>query len=296
MDPEKDFNSIGGINHVKQFFVKNVVNPIRTGNLRRVPMGILLPGPAGSGKTILAEALAKESGLNCCALNLSKILGQYVGISERNLERALQCIEALAPTIVIIDEIDQTGLSRSSGGDSGVSSRLFKRLLEFMSDTRHRGKVVFVGLTNRPDLMDPALKRPGRFDKKVPILAPDHEERIAIFEVMFKRYGIEHNITDFTLAAAQTDGYTGAEIEALVLKATELSEDSDSHQVTDDHMAQALDLYCPTTQDIAHMTKLAVNECNDKSLLPPKYQKELAARNAKAKLTAFPQERQRRNV
>ena len=296
LDPEKDFSSVGGMEHVKQFFLKNVVNPIKNGNLRRVPMGILLPGPPGTGKTVLAEALAKESGLNCCALNLSKILGQFVGTSERNLERALQCIEALAPTIVVVDELDQTGLSRSSGGDSGVSSRLFKRLLEFMSDTRHRGKVVFVGITNRPDLMDPALKRPGRIDKKVPILAPDHEERMVIFEVMFKRYDIEHSIANFTLAAAQTEGYTGAEIEALVLKASELAEDSDSQVVTDDHMTQALDLYCPTTQDITQMTRLAVAECNDKSLLPPKYQQELAERKVKANLTAFPKERTRRKL
>lgn len=126
IDPEVNFNDIGGMGHIKEFFLKNVIGPMKEGNLRRCPMGILLPGPAGTGKTILAEAVAKESGVNCCALNLSKIMDKWVGSSEANLEKALQCIETLSPAIVLIDEIDQAGLSREHGGDSGVGNRLFK--------------------------------------------------------------------------------------------------------------------------------------------------------------------------
>lgn len=88
IDPEVDFSDIGGMEHVKQFFRKNVILPLREGNLRRCPMGILLPGPAGTGKTVLAEAVDKESGINCCSLNLAKIMDKWVGASEANLEKS----------------------------------------------------------------------------------------------------------------------------------------------------------------------------------------------------------------
>jgi transitional endoplasmic reticulum ATPase len=270
MDPEHGFEVIGGMENVKDFFRRNIINPIKSGNLRRVPLGVLLPGPPGTGKTALAQCVAKESGLNCAALNLSKIFNQWVGSSERNLDKAFSCLEALAPCLVIVDEIDQSGLNRENSGDSGVSNRLFKRLLEFMSDTRHRGRIVFVGLTNRPDLMDPALKRPGRFDKKIPVLPPSEEERQDIFKVMFTKYNIAYEV-DLVNAAAQTNDYTGAEIEALVLKSLEVAEDAGSDVVTDEHLAHALEAYVPTTRDIQQQVRLALAECNDRDLLPPAY-------------------------
>jgi len=283
IDPDVDFNDIGGMEHIKEFFRKNVINPLRDGNLRRCPMGILLPGPAGTGKTVLAEAVAKESGINCCSLNLAKIMDRWVGASEGNLEKALQCIEALSPAIVVVDEIDQSGLSRDNSGDSGVSNRLFKRLLEFMSDTRHRGKVVFVGLTNRPDKMDAALKRPGRFDKKVPILPPDTNERADIYRVMCRKYGLACALSEEEMqeVAEATDGYTGAEIEALVLKAAEVAEDSGSEEISAENVRYALEVYRPTTQSIEEMTRLALEECNDLELLPPAYRQKVAERRAR---------------
>jgi SpoVK/Ycf46/Vps4 family AAA+-type ATPase len=282
IDPEHGFEIVGGMEHIKNFFRRNVIEPIKTGNLRRVPLGVLLPGPPGTGKTLLAECVAKETGLNCAKLNLARIFNQWVGSSERNLERALSCLEALAPVLVIVDEIDQTGFSRGNSGDSGVSNRLFKRLLEFMSDTKHRGRIVFIGLTNRPDLMDAALKRPGRFDRKIPVLPPNEEERRDIFRVMFKKYRIAHKV-DLADIATRTDGYTGAEIEALVLKVLEVAEDEGSDVVTDEHMARALDAYVPTTRDIQEMTRLALAECNDKDLLPPAYRHILDERREKQK-------------
>jgi len=278
IDPTLGFEQIGGLKHIKDFFRKNVILPIYEGRYRRCPMGILLPGPAGTGKTVLAEALAKESGLNCCSLNISKIMDKFVGASEANLEKALQCIETLSPTIVIIDEIDQSGLSRNGSGDSGVGNRLFKRLLEFMSDTRHRGKVVFIGLTNRPDLMDAALKRPGRIDKKAPVLPPEPDERVEIIKVMLTKYEIKAELSDnnFTEIAGMIDGYTGAEIEALVLKASEVAEDSGEGIITPEFFKQAFAAYKPTTKQIEEMTIIAIDECNDLDLLPLSYRKSVA--------------------
>lgn len=277
VEPRFGFGDVGGLDYVKRFFERNVVRPTREGNTARVPMGVLLLGPPGTGKTLLAEAVARESGMNCCSLNVGRLLGSYVGQSERNLERTLECIRALAPTIVIVDEIDQSGLSREAGGDSGVSNRLFRRLLEFMSDPANRGKIVWLGLSNRPDLLDPALKRPGRFDKKVPILVPEREEREDIFRVMFRKYGIAWE-GDLSAAVAATEGWTGAEIEALVLKAYELADDEGSRGVTERHLQSALERYFPSTRAIEEMTALAVAECNDADLLPPRYRERLKER------------------
>lgn len=287
MDPEYGFEMIGGMEYVKDFFHRNIINPIKSGNLKRVPLGVLLPGPPGTGKTALSKAVAKESELNCAALNLSKIFNSWVGSSERNLEKALNCLEALAPCLVIIDEIDQSGLSRNNSGDSGVSNRLFKRLLEFMSDTSHRGKIVFIGLTNRPDLMDSALKRPGRFDRKLPILPPNEKERADIFKVMFSKYGIDYEV-NLSNAAKATDNYTGAEIEALVLKGYEVAEDAGSQVVQEEHLTHALEAYVPTTRDIQSMVKLAIAECNDKDLLPPQYKHLLGEQKGKPSFVSTP--------
>lgn len=212
MEPKVSFDDIGGLDYVKEFFKKNVVRPMREGNATRVPMGVLLLGPPGTGKTVLAETVAKESSMNCASLDVGKLLGSYVGQSERNLERALECIRFLALTIVIVDELDQAGMNRTNSGDSGVSGRIFRQLLEFMSDIGHRGKILWLGLSNRPDLLDATLKRPGRFDKKVSILPPEPEEREAIFRVMFRKYAVPCNVGDWSRVVEATEGWTGAEI------------------------------------------------------------------------------------
>lgn len=230
-----------------------------------------------TGKSAVAIAVAKEAGINAVSLNMSRILGQYVGNSERNLEKAIQAIQSLSPTIVFIDEIDQT-VSRSEGGDSGVGSRIFKRLLEFMSDTRHRGRVVFLAATNRPDLMDAALRRPGRFDKKIPFLVPDEEERANIIQVMARIYGLGDLLTVSPSLLAASDGWTGAEIEAAAVKAVELVEDEDL--APEPALAEAFSRLSPSTADIQFMTLLAIRETNDTDLLPTKYRQLLANRTA----------------
>jgi AAA+ superfamily predicted ATPase len=269
IEPKASLDMIGGLEHVKEFFVKNVIRPMKDGRYTRVPQGVLLMGPAGTGKTFLSEAIARESGMNCCSLNVGQLLGSYVGSSEKNLERALDCIQALAPTIVIVDEIDQMGLGRGSSGDSGVGNRIFRRLLEFMSDTSRRGKIIFLGITNRPDLLDAAFKRPGRFDRKIPILAPGPEEREAILRALCRKYGIDCP-EDVSEVVAETDGWTGAEMEALVLKAYEIADDS-GEAFSAKHLMGALEVYIPTTQGIKEMTDLALAECSDIDLLPPEY-------------------------
>jgi len=268
---EPDDLGIGGMEHLVEMLELNIVAPIKSNNLARVPMGILFAGPPGTGKTLFAKHLARATGFNCVALNMSRITDKWVGSSERNLSRAFECFEALAPTIVLIDEIDQMGLSREGGGDSGVGNRQFKMLLEYMSDTSHRGKIIFVGLTNRPDLMDPALKRPGRFDRIVPVLPPELEQRIGIFEVLFKRYGIKHDIEDFAPVARSTESYTGADIEAVVLRSYEVAQNGGSENVTLKDLEHVISMYRLNKASQDDYIRLALRDCKFTDDLPPRY-------------------------
>lgn len=265
MEPQGGFETIGGLDYIKGYFSRSVINPMRQGNTRRVPMGVLMLGPAGTGKSIMATAVAKEAGINAVKLNIGgQIASKWQGEGERKLAKALRGILNFAPTIVFIDEIDQT-ISRGSGNNQ-QDSRIFQMLLEFMAETDHRGKVVFLAASNRPDLIDPALLRAGRFDDKIAFLVPSQDERTSIFEVFNRKFGI--GLTSIpTQAVESTDGYTGAEIEAICRKAATLIEDEGL--TPGEAVIEASRRIKATTRAIEYMTALAINEISDLDLLPP---------------------------
>ena len=291
MDPEHGMDMIAGHKLVKKYFSDYVIDALHKGDVARAPQGVLLVGPPGTGKTALVEAIAFESGFNAINLNLAKILAGLVGASERNLEKALLAIEALTPCVVFTDEIDQKLGRRSEGyqGDSGVSSRLFSRVMEFMSDTSHRGKVVWLAASNRPDLLDPAFKRPGRFDMIMPLLLPQSdEERIELFWVMLRKYGLELDPEDTRTSVEATiaragrlaDGYTGAEIEAVVIKANQIAGRNDRPPgvVANADLLEALGYVKPRTGDVEFMTYLALAESTDLEFVPEAYRQKAADR------------------
>lgn len=282
MSPGHDFSKVGGCEHIKQTLLK-VSGHIKAGRTSQVPMGILLVGPMGTGKSYIAEAFAAECGL--AAIKLKNIRGPYVGVTESNLEKVLNIIEALGEIVVIIDEGDRAIGGQGSGGDGGVDSRVVARLKEFMSDTSHRGRILFMMMTNRPDKLDTDLKRAGRFDLKIPFFFPQSgAERLAILRAQMKRYRVDADaITDEEVLPLlePLEGYSAADIEAALLIANDdyLSDELPAGmevrppQMTVAFLVRAFSDYMPSRElhMLSYMEWLAVSEASNRRLLPERY-------------------------
>lgn len=281
VEPEYGFEAIGGLVEVKRYLTEEVVAPLREGRLEDVPAGIGFFGPPGTGKTAIMQAAAREAGINAAVLNPAKIFDKWVGSSEQNFERALACIDALAPCFVFVDEVDQVGLRREGDSGSGVSNRLFKRLLEVMSDPRRRGRVVWVVASNRPDLLDAAFKRAGRLDARIPFLPPAEHERVAILEVLARRAGAAVSQDALASMARGTEGWTGAELELLMAKARKLARRRGSQEIDAAIAQEALAVVSPAraSRDVALQTSLAILECSDAELLPPQHRPQIRERH-----------------
>lgn len=270
------FESIGGMAEIKAFVRDTIITSMRSGHLRLVPQGMLLIGPPGTGKTRFSRALSKEAGVTFVVLQLEKIFIKWVGDTERRLAHALYAIKQMAPAIVFIDEIDQA-FQRGESGDSGVSNRVFKHLMEFMSDTSLRGRVLFIAATNRPDLMDAALLRPGRFDVKIPFFSPNAAERAAILTILTQAAFPDTELPDeevFRELALQMEGYSGAELENVVGKAANVF--ARGTKTIAEALQYAYETIIPgASQSVDAMTRLALLYCNDLELVPVEY-RELA--------------------
>ena len=269
--PRHDFTHVGGMQRIKDDLEK-VATAVKAGNRNRVPMGMIFVGPMGTGKTFVAEAFATESGLTC--LKLKNFRDKWVGSTEGNLEKVLELVEALGYVLLILDEADR-GLSSGEGSDGGVNSRVIARLKEFMSDTSHRGRVVILMMTNRPDKLDVDLKRPGRFDMKIPFFFPETpSERQLIFEALIRKNKlVVAEGIDWTAPVADTDGYSGAELEAVLLAAASLAGDDDQDVIEQAHIDQASKDVIPSrdTRMLEYMETLAVFECSARRMLPERF-------------------------
>lgn len=280
MNPKFGFDYISGHEQAKAYFNDYVIRALHDGDVARAPLGVLLMGPPGTGKSAIVEALAHECGFNAVNFNLAKILAGLVGASERNLDKALLAIEALAPCVVFVDEVDQKlGQRGGPQGDSGVGARLFGRVMEFMADDAHRGQIVWIAATNRPDLLDAAFKRPGRFDAKMALLLPVTDaERADLFRVFFKKYGLTltDDLGSLDEAAEKTAGYTGAEIESIVVKSNQVAgrNGRDAGVVAGEDLLHAVHCIAPSTRDIEFMTRLALVEISDLELVPQAYREQ----------------------
>jgi transitional endoplasmic reticulum ATPase len=272
LDPGHDFSHVGGMAQVKADLMR-VADAVKKGHRNRVPMGLIFVGPMGTGKTYVAEAFAAESGLTC--LKFKNFREKWVGSTEGNLEKILQVVDALGYVLLIIDEADRS-LSSGSEGDGGTSSRVIARLKEFMSDTSHRGRVVILLMTNRPDKLDADLKRPGRFDVKIPFFFPEADsERRLILEAQFRKNELELE-TGATLdnAVVNSSGYSAAELEAVLLAAAGNASADDRLVLSQEDLDTAVADVIPSRdlRMLQFMEMLAVFEASSRRMLPERYQ------------------------
>jgi SpoVK/Ycf46/Vps4 family AAA+-type ATPase len=224
------WNLLGGHDLLKQYAEQWVMEPMLLGDRRRTTRGFLLVGPAGTGKTWYGELLAAVCRINFVYVDFSKLYGGIVGETERNTERLYEAIEAMAPCIVFADEIDSAFSSgRQSAGDSGVQARVFNRTMRWLSDDARWGKVVVLAATNRPDLLDEAFIRAGRFDDVIPALPPhpsDAKGRKSLLAAVCKKTGVRVLKSLVETLKTPDNGlgrlifsprvWTGAEVERLV--------------------------------------------------------------------------------
>ena len=241
---------------------------LKRGDLHTLPMGYLVCGAVGTGKTFLAQCMAGEIGIPCIVLK--NFRSKYVGETEGNLERVLNVLRAMGPVIVIVDEADAALGNRENEGDSGTSSRVFSMIATQMGDTRYRGKILWMLLTSRPDLLPIDLKRQGRAEVHIPLFYPAEQEEVrGMFVSMARKVGAKLAPDD--VPDMQNRGkLSGADIEAVVGRALRKSLLAGADHVTREALAEAARDFMPSTQGAEKELQetAAILECTDVEFLP----------------------------
>src|SRR5688572_21026092 len=243
---------------------------LKRGALDSMPMGYLICGPVGTGKSFLAQCVSGEIGAPC--VMLKNFRSKYVGETEGNLEGVLSVLRAMGPVVVVVDEADAALGSRESEGDSGTSSRVFGMIAAQMGDTKYRGRIIWMLLTARPDLLPIDLKRQGRAEVHIPLFYPvdDHELRTMLL-VLAKKAGTAIAEADLPAEIAHKGNLSGADIEGIVGRAFRTSLLGGSRTITKDALAAALAGFMPSTQTLEREAQelAAIIECTDIEFLPP---------------------------
>jgi transitional endoplasmic reticulum ATPase len=220
--PKVSYEDIGGLGDEVKKVREMIELPLRHPELFdklgvEAPKGLLLHGPPGTGKTLLAKAVASETHANFHSLSGPEIMSKYYGQSEENLREIFNTAEDNAPSIIFIDEIDSIAPKRDEVTGE-VERRVVAQLLALMDGLKSRGKVVVIGATNRPDSLDPAIRRPGRFDREIEIGIPDRNGRHEVLQIHTRGMPLAEDI-DLKKFADMTHGYVGADLEALAKEA-----------------------------------------------------------------------------
>jgi len=249
--PKVAWDDVGGLEDVKRQLREMIEMPLEnSAAFKRMGIrparGILLYGPPGTGKTLLAKAVATESKANFISIKGPEIMSKWVGESEKAVRQAFKKAKQVAPAIVFLDEIDAIAPRRGGGSDSSVTERVVNQLLTSMDGLESLGKVTVIAATNRPDLVDPALLRPGRFDRLVLIPVPDEGARLSILSVHTKAMPIRN--VELKELAAKTDGFVGADLENLCREAAmiALRENREADIVEMRHFEAALKIITPS--------------------------------------------------
>ena len=263
--PDVTWNSVGGLEDTKERLRETIQWPLDYPEVFEAmdvdaAKGVLLYGPPGTGKTLMAKAVANEAESNFISIKGPELLNKYVGESEKGVREVFEKARSNAPTVVFFDEIDSIAGERGARmGDSGVGERVVSQLLTELDGLEELEDVVVVATTNRPDLIDSALLRPGRLDRHVHVPVPDRDARRAIFEVHTRDKPLSDDV-DIEYLADETDGYVGADIEAVCREASmaatrefinsvsaeEAAQSVGNVRVTREHFEEALEEVSPS--------------------------------------------------
>jgi AAA+ superfamily predicted ATPase len=257
---------------------------ITQGRLEMAPMGYLFCGSVGTGKTFLAECCAGSIGIPC--VKLRNFRSKYVGETEGNLEQVLNVLRSLGPVVVIVDEADASLGDRQATGDSGTSGRVFSMIAQQMGDTRYRGRIIWMLLTCRPDLLPIDLKRQGRCEVHIPLFAPQDAAEIAgMFRSMAKK-NKARMAEDALPDVSPERQLSGADLESILLTARRKALAAGREVIERADLQSATEEFIPSSEGLEkEMQEIAaVLECTERSFLPATWQKKIAEPDARSKL------------
>jgi len=279
LESARSLDDVAGHDEAKGWFREDAVL-LKRGHIMAIPMGYLLTGRIGTGKTYLVECLAGEIGIPC--VELKNFRDKWVGATEGNLEKVFSILHALGQVIVFVDEADQmTGKRGGGDGDSGLSGRVYGMLAKEMSDTRNRGRIIWIFATSRPDLVEVDLKRQGRLDVHIPLFPPgDPAGRAGLFAAMAHKLHLPIKPEELP-ALPDNDQIGGNEMEGILVRALreyETAKDAEERgqgkaAPLADCARRAIAGFRPSAhvERLEFMDLLAVKECTDTRFLPERF-------------------------
>ena len=253
--PFVKWSDIGGMEEVKRQLREVIEMPLEDPEAFarmgiKPPQGVLLFGAPGTGKTMIAKAVASESNVNFISIKGPEVMSKWVGESEKAIRLIFKKARQVAPAIIFLDEIDAIAPRRGVYSDSGATERMVNQLLTSMDGLEGMDNVIVIGATNRPDILDPALLRPGRFDRILLVPVPDEQARLIILQVHTKIMPLVG--VDLELLAKRLEGYVGADIESLCREAAMIAirQNKKAKSVTQEHFEEALTTVKPSTDEM----------------------------------------------
>src|SRR3989344_5621021 len=253
--PTTTWEDVGGLQELKQQLKEAVEWPLKNPKMFsrlgiKPPRGILIYGPPGTGKTMLARAVAHESEANFISVKGPEVLSKWVGESEKAVRKIFEKARQTAPTIIFFDEIDAVAPRRGTDSGSNVTERIVNTMLVEMDGLEELADVVVIAATNRPDLVDPSLLRPGRFDRVIAAPMPGKDSRLAILKVHIGKMPLTKDV-DIDKLAEKTEGYSGADIYGLVREAAmhALRKNAEANEVTAADFEEALKKVSPSLKE-----------------------------------------------
>ncbi|MFB6234080.1 MAG: CDC48 family AAA ATPase [Halopenitus sp.] len=253
--PKINWGDVGGLDEAKQEVKESIEWPLtdpekfeRMGV--EAPKGVLLYGPPGTGKTLMAKAVANETNANFISVRGPQLLSKWVGESEKAIRQTFRKARQVSPTVIFFDELDSLAPARGQDQGNNVSERVVNQLLTELDGLEEMGEVMVIGATNRPDMIDPALLRSGRFDRLTMIGQPDVEGREQILEIHTEDTPLSPDVSLREIAEI-TDGYVGSDLESITREAAieALRDDDDAQEVEMKHFRRAMESVRPTITD-----------------------------------------------